>query len=160
MNQPIENRIRKIEERLNKIEQQTEPVKVTRIEIDQGSQLRQQIGQIEREQKGTNLTLDNHTEMLKELSKQSDRHTQAFAKVSELLDVHTETISDLQADVKAIKATQIDHGEILRKHTKRFDRIEISMVELKSAQAEQGKRMDTTDSKLDLILKLLQPRFE
>jgi chromosome segregation ATPase len=32
MDQPIEQRIRKIEERLDKIEQQTEPIKVTRIE--------------------------------------------------------------------------------------------------------------------------------
>ena len=49
-------------------------------------------------------------------------------------------------EIREIKAT-------LNEHTKRFDRIE-------KVQAEQGKRMDAIDSKLDLILKLLQPRFE
>jgi hypothetical protein len=41
MNQPIEDRIKNIEERLGKLERQTEPIKMTRTEIDQGNNLKQ-----------------------------------------------------------------------------------------------------------------------
>lgn len=99
MNQPVEDRFKQIEERLAKVEQQqTEPIKVT----------------VERRQTEVERTLDLHTEMLRELSVQSDRHTQAFVRVSQILDAHTSSISDLQADVTSIKATLSDHGELLR----------------------------------------------
>lgn len=84
-------------------------------------------------------TLDNHLEVLKELSEQSDKHTQAFAKVSELLDAHTESISALQADVSSIKATQSDHGEMLREHGKRFDGVEVLLREILRRLPEKGK---------------------
>ena len=79
----------------------------------------------------------NHTAMLQELSAQSDRHTQAFQKVMEILDTHTESISALQADATLIKATQSDHGEMLKElkttqdeHSKRFDRLETVMLQI------------------------------
>ncbi len=51
-----------------------------------------------------------------------------------------------EGDIREIKAT-------LNEHSEHFDRIETSIAELKATQAEQGQ-------KLDLILKLLQPRLE
>jgi chromosome segregation ATPase len=148
MNQSIEERIRLIERRLDQLEQEAEPINVTRIQIAQSSELRQQIRQIEREQRNTNLTLDNYLEILKELSKQSDRHTEAFTKVSEILGGHTETMSTLQAnvstlqtDVRAIKATQSDQGEILREYIRRFDTIEVSIAELKTEHTKSSERI-------------------
>jgi chromosome segregation ATPase len=136
MNQPLENRLRHIEERLNIVEQQqTEPIKVT----------------IERRQTDTERTLDLHTEMLKGLSTQSDRHTQAFQKVMELLNAHTGAISAVQADVISLKATQSDHGELLKEHSKHFDKLE-------KTQNEQGQKLDSMQKQLTQIVTLLQQK--
>jgi len=136
MNQPLENRLRHIEERLNTVEQQqTEPIKVT----------------IERRQTDTERTLDLHTEMLKELSTQSARHTQAFQKVMEPLNAHMGAISAVQADVISLKATQSDHGELLKEHSKHFDKLE-------KTQNEQGQKLDSIQKQLTQIVTLLQQK--
>jgi chromosome segregation ATPase len=96
----LERLSRDLQERVNRLEQQqTEPMHVTRIELDPG---------------GIQNRLDNHAEMMKEQDEQLHLHTQAFQRVETLLNEHTETISTLQADVSSIKATQSDHGELLR----------------------------------------------
>jgi septal ring factor EnvC (AmiA/AmiB activator) len=69
---------------------------------------------LERRQADTERTLDLHTEMLREHSKKLDMHTQAFQKIVEMLNIQQETISTLHADVISVKATQSDHGELLK----------------------------------------------
>jgi len=99
MNQPVNTQFEELKKRVERLEQQqTEPIKVT----------------IERRQTDAERMLDLHTEMLREHSGKLDMHTQAFQKIADMLDVQNEAISALQADVISIRATQSDHGELLK----------------------------------------------
>lgn len=127
MNQPTEDRLKHLEaeqlllkEEVRKLrEQATEPMKVTRIELDPG---------------GIQNRLDNHAEMMKEISHQVDRHTAAFGQVMALLNAHTGAISELQANVSSIKATLSDHGEMLLSARNALDTVE-------STQEEHGEML-------------------
>lgn len=69
---------------------------------------------LDERQASLELQLENHTEILKELDQKSDLHTQAFVRIETILNAHTEAISASQGDISAIKATQSDHGELLK----------------------------------------------
>lgn len=58
-----------------------------------------------------------------------------------------------RADIANIKATQSDHGELLKTMATKDD-----IAALKVTQDAQGQRQDQMDSKLDQILTLLQQR--
>jgi len=97
----------------------------------------------------TERTLDNHTEILKELSEQSDLHTQAFVRIEAILNAHTETISELQGDVSAIKATQSDHSELLKGLGHQVKDVHAKM----NAQFQQSEaRFDKIEAMLRQIL--------
>ncbi len=135
MNQPTEDRFRRIEERLSKLERQTEPIQITRLEIDSGSMHRK----LDEVQEDTN-TLKIQMEGVRAdvsivKANQSDLREyleEQFKSIGQKQEAHAELIDEL-----------INVGE---DPTKRFDRIDERLV-------EQGQ-------KLDLILKLLQPRGE
>lgn len=100
MNHPTREEFNALAEKVHRLEQQqTEPMRVTRIEV---------------EQKDLVLTLEKHTAMLQMLSEQSDRHTVAFQQIQVLIAAQTEVISALQAEMISMRATQSDHGELLR----------------------------------------------
>ncbi len=90
---------------------------------------------------------------LDNLEKQNRENNFTISDIAHKTTIALGMLTVQEDEAREIKAT-------LNEHSKRFDRIEISIIELKATQAEQGKRMDAIDSKLDLILKLLQPRFE
>ncbi len=106
MNQPTEDRIRKIEERLEKLEQPTEPIKITVDRSEADSVLLQ-----------TLMTMVG---------------TQATD-----IGILKHEMGGARADILAIKATQSDHGELLKEHrellkdhTKRFDKLEKIMLQI------------------------------
>ena len=112
MNQPIEQRITKIEQRLDNLEKQERTYSFTVNDI-------------------------------------AHKTTMALG-----------ILTAQESDIREIKAT-------LNEHSERFDRIETSIAGLKATQAEHGKRFDNIaqvqaeqGQKLDLLLKLLQPRLE
>jgi chromosome segregation ATPase len=98
MNQPIEQRITKIEQRLDNLERQERAYSFTVSDI-------------------------------------AHKTTIALG----MLTAQEADIKEMRTDIGAIKATQAEHGQLLREHGKRFNNIE---------------------QKLDLLLKLLQPRLE
>jgi chromosome segregation ATPase len=83
---------------------------------------------------------------LDNLEKQNRENNFTISDIAHKTTIALGMLTAQEDEIREIKAT-------LNEHTKHFDRIE-------QTQAEQGKRMDAIDSKLDLILKLLQPRFE
>ena len=83
---------------------------------------------------------------LDNLEKQNRENNFTISDIAHKTTIALGMLTVQENEIREIKAT-------LNEHTKRFDRIE-------KTQAEQDKRMDAMDSKLDLILKLLQPRFE
>jgi septal ring factor EnvC (AmiA/AmiB activator) len=136
MNQPINTQFEELKKRVERLEQQqTEPIKVT----------------IERRQTETERILDNHTEMLKEISTEQDSQSDLLQTIFNMAGTqNTDTavlkheMQGARADITSIRATQSDHGELLREHSKHFDKLE-------ATQSEQGE-------KLDLILQLLQKK--
>ena len=98
MNQPIEQRITKIEQRLDNLERQERAYSFTVSDI-------------------------------------AHKTTIALG----MLTAQETDIKEMRTDIGAIKTTQAEHGQLLREHGKRFNNIE---------------------QKLDLLLKLLQPRLE
>jgi chromosome segregation ATPase len=98
MNQPVEQRITKIEQRLDNLERQERAYSFTVSDI-------------------------------------AHKTTIALG----MLTAQEADIKEMRTDIGAIKATQAEHGQLLREHGKRFNNIE---------------------QKLDLLLKLLQPRLE
>jgi len=97
MNQPTDERIDKLEKRVERLERtrgETEPIKVTRIEIE------------------------NHAEILKDVSTKQEELLQMIytmvGKSNTDIAVLKHEMQGARADIIAIKATQSDHGEILR----------------------------------------------
>lgn len=137
------------------------------------------IENIERKQADTEQTFDLHTGMLQELSKKLDTHTHMLiAERTDILllqnnvatlqddvstlktDVSTlkTEMRETRADITSIKATQFDHGELLREHSKRFDKVEVNIAELKATQNVQGQKLDNMHEQLTQILMLLQQK--
>ena len=98
MNQPTEDRIKRLEEEqrqlkeeVRKIKQQTEPMKVTRIELDPG---------------GIQNRLDNHVEMMKEQDEMLSRIYTDVGKVNTEISLLKGGTSEVKAIVANLKATQ------------------------------------------------------
>jgi hypothetical protein len=146
MNQPTREEFEQLKEEVRKLrEQQTEPIKITRLEIDSGSMhkqldsVQQDTAVLKEEMKGA------RADILSLKATQSDHsaffieHGQRLSAIETKQDAHTEVLGQI---------VNISEGD-----TKRFDQIDASITELRSGQAKQ-------DQKLDLILKLMQPKGE
>jgi chromosome segregation ATPase len=105
MNQPVEQRITKIEQRLDNLERQERAYSFTVSDI-------------------------------------AHKTTIALG----MLTAQEADIKEMRTDIGAIKATQAEHGQLLREHGQLL--------------REHGKRFNNIEQKLDLLLKLLQPRLE
>jgi chromosome segregation ATPase len=159
MNQPTREELEEIKRRLARIERQTEPIQITRLEIDAGGIYRK-LDEIEENTNATKIQMEGvRGDFLQIRESQAD--------LRDRLIEHSE-------DLKVIQEKQETHTELLGKligvgegHTKRFDQIDESIAELKSTQAELKSTQAELKSaqaeqgaKLDLILKLLQPGGE
>jgi hypothetical protein len=142
----IEAKQDRFEEELHKLrEQQTEPIRITRLEIDQSS--------MQRQLKSVIQTQADHSEKLDTL----DRHMQdAQADIQVVKANQGDLRGYVEKRFNCIEETQEAHKEVLgqlvnlgESHTKRFDQIEATMAtkeDLKSmATKEDLKSMATKE---------------
>ncbi len=161
-----QQRIDKLEKRVERLEQQqTEPIKITHIEIDTGN-VRERFDRIEQKQA-------DHSERFDTLERGQQELKQILQQNYEaILEGMAKTIRDETIDIKAalfdIKTTQGTYNE-------RFDRIETTMATKEDLKATATKEditivkndiaalkitQDEQGQKLDLILLLLQTKGE
>ena len=155
MNQPTREELEEIKRRLARIERQTEPMRIMRLEIDAGSIYRQldevqeDVGvfktQIEGARADISIVKSNQGDLKEYLEGQ-------FKSIEQKQDAHAELLGQLLDFAESHDATlkTVVTKEDLSKLEARFS---ADIAALKTAQTEQGQ-------KLDLILKLLQPRGE
>jgi len=152
MNQPTEDRIKRLEEEQRQLkeevrklkEQQNEPIKITRLEIDSGN-IHKQLDEVQENTNIAKIEMEGaRADILKIRESQAD--------LRDRLIEHSE-------DLKAIKDKQDAHTEVLGQimnfgedHTKRFDRIDAAMATKDDIAAIKATQ--------DLILQLLQKRGE
>jgi hypothetical protein len=130
-------RIEKLEEEVRKLkEQHTEPVKTV-------------------QRPGIESTLENHTELLKEISTKQDEQEQQLTLI--YTDVgHMKADGgvlkqqglETRADITAIKATQSDHGELLQEMQKTISE---SAAKVKETLEAYDTRLDIRDEKFDKV---------
>lgn len=139
MNQPTEDRFKRLEEEQRQLkeemrqlrEQITEPIKITRLEIDTGS-MHKKLDKVEENTNITKIQMEGtRADILRIGESQAD--------LRDRLIEHSE-------DLKVIKDKQEAHSEVLG--------------QIVNLSEDHTKRFDTVDAKLDLILKLLQSRGE
>lgn len=143
MNQPTEDRFKQFEERqaeiekrLIRVERQTEPIHITRLEIDSGSIFRR-LDEIEENTNVTKIQMEGVSGNLLQIREsQADlrdrliEHSEDLKIIKENQDTHTEILGQLmnfgerieatmatKDGISALKATQDEHSE-------RFDRLE------------------------------------
>lgn len=108
MNQPTREEIEEIKERVKKLEeQQTEPIQVT---VERKYPDRDLLQNLSRSQ-------DEHAKLL-------IAHSRGINTLQTSVDHLTTEMNGARADILSIKATQSDQGELLREHSKRFDKLE------------------------------------
>src|SRR5271157_3917681 len=130
MNQPTRDEIEELKRRVARLERQTEPIQITRLEIESGSLYRK---------------LDDVQEITNSVETKIDGMRGDVFKIRE-------SQADLRDQGQAIKDNQDTHTEILGQLMNFGERIEATMATKDDLKA--------IDSKLDLILKLLQTRGE
>src|SRR5260370_24809580 len=145
----------RIEKRLEALERQTEPIKVTRIELDPGV-IEERLAETNKLLRGIAQTQADHGERLDTLERgQQELKQELFAHSTTWLDTLQEHFHDVKAVLDEIGTKQADHSE-------RFDEIKISMNDLKATIAtkddmtELKATQDEQGAKLDQILTLLQ----
>ena len=144
--QPAREEIEELKERIRRLEQQqTEPIQVT---VERRYPDRELIQEVLRKQDEQFHHLRGE---LESISRRQNEYDKGLLSHSRSINALQNDMAGARADILAIKATQSDHGELLKEQRQRLDRIE-------STQAEQGNRMDTMDGKLDRILALLQQK--
>jgi chromosome segregation ATPase len=144
MNQPIEDRMKRLEEEQKQIkeemrklkEQQTEPIKITRLEIDSGSMHKR----LDAVQEDTNILkiqmegaradirvikanqgdllgyLENHSQRLENIEQKQEAHTEILGQLMNFIEPHDKRFDS------------IEEGQA--EHTKRFDRLEAIMMQI------------------------------
>jgi chromosome segregation ATPase len=134
--QPIENELQEIKRRLTRLERHTEPIHITRLEIESGSLYRRMDDVQEStnavqtkidSMKGDILNIRESQADMKDILKEHGRH---FKEIEEKQETHTEILGQLlnigeatKDDISAIKTVQAEH-------TKRFDRLEAMMMQI------------------------------
>ncbi len=141
MNQPTREEHEELKRRVAKLERQTEPMRIMRLEIDAGSIYRQldsiqeDVGVLKMQMEGVradvSIVKSNQGDLKEYLDEQ-------FKNIEQKQDTHQELIGQM-----------INVGE---DHTKRFDRIDASIAELRSAQDEHTKRFDRLEAMMMQIL--------
>ena len=149
--QPIEQELQEIKRRLTRLERHTEPIQITRLEIESGS-LYRRMDDVQESTNSTQTKIDSVREDVLKI-----RESQADLR---------DRLREQSDDLKAIKEKQEAHTELLgqligigESHTARFDRIDGSIAELRSAQAEHTKRFDRLEGLMMRILERL-PKAE
>ena len=157
MNQPTEDRIKRLEEEQRQLkeevrklkEQQTEPIKITRLEIDSGSMHKQldavqedtnilkiemqgaraDILQIRESQADLRDTLKEHGQHLKAIRTQQERNMETLGNLLNFAESHEKNMAT-KDDIKPM-ATKDDIAALEATQDERFSKLE-------ATQAEQG----------------------
>jgi len=149
MNQPTEDRIRKIEEEQKQLkeevrklrEQMTEPITIPRIELDPG---------------GIQNRLDNHADTLREISQKQDKiatdvdelkidakaYTSDAAIFKNKVERVESDVSTIKDDVEQVKTIQSGHSKFFEEHGRRLSQIEATMAtkdDVSSIKGDIGK---------------------
>jgi len=145
MNQPTEDRFKRLEEEQRQLkeevrklkQQQTEPIKITRLEIDSGSMHKR----LDAVQEDTNILKIEMTgaraDILQIRESQADlrdrliEHGSHLSSIETKQDAHTEVLDQL-----------VNVGE---SHTKRFDQIDTRFYKMKTIMLQILNRMPKTE---------------
>lgn len=101
----LEHQNKAFEERIKRLEQHTEPITIPRIELDPG---------------GIQNRLDNHAEIMKEISKKQDEQEQSLTLIFTDVGHMKVDIGKLKGEVSMLKQTVSQGFEAMEK---RFDAI-------------------------------------
>ena len=140
--QPIRDELQEIKRRLNRLERYTEPIQITRLEIESGSLYRK---------------LDDVQEVTNSVETKIDGIRGDVFKIRESQADLTDRLIDYSEDLKVIKDKQGVHQDLIgqligvgEEHTKSLERIEAIM-----ATKDDIKNMATKDD-ISKIVNLLQ----
>ncbi|HEY4034779.1 MAG TPA: hypothetical protein VGL94_12535 [Ktedonobacteraceae bacterium] len=134
----------------------TEPITIPRIELDPG---------------GIQNRLDNHAEILKDISKKYDEQEQQLTLIyTDIGHMKTDVgvlkgsvnalktdVEDVKADVKSIKATQSDHGEQFKEHSERLIRIEARLETM--ATRDDVRKIEATQERQEQLMQAILSRL-
>jgi chromosome segregation ATPase len=137
--QPIENELQEIKRRLTRLERHTEPIQITRLEIESGS-LYRKLDDVQESTNAVQTKIDsmkgdilNIRESQADIKERLIEHNEELKAIKERQDVHQDLIGNLIAIGES-------HTKILESHTKSLERIEATM-----ATKDDIKNMATKD---------------
>jgi chromosome segregation ATPase len=120
MNQPTRDEHEELKERVKKLEEQhTEPIQIT---VERKYPDRDLLQNLSRSQ-------DEHAKLL-------IAHSRGINTLQTSIDHLTTEMNGARADIMSIKATQSDHGELLREHGQALAEIKEEIAEIKEEIAE------------------------
>ena len=141
MNQPINDELQEIKRRLARLERQTEPIQITRLEIESGSLYRK---------------LDDVQEVTNAVETKIDGVRGDVFKIRE-------SQADLRDSLKVIKDNQDTHTEILGQLMNFGERIEATMAtkdDIKNmATKDDIERIEETQERQEQLLKAILDRL-
>ncbi len=162
MNYPTRDEFEQLKEEVRKLrEQQTEPIRITRLEIVQ-SDLSKRLGlvqedvailrfdvaalnvemrgaradilQIKESQADLRDTFKEHGQCLKSIEEKQDAHSEILEKLVDFAELHDATLKEHTQVLK-------EHTRVLKEHAQRFDRIEATQTEHSSMLKEHGQML-------------------
>ncbi len=160
----MEQRLDDLEKRVEKLEQikgQTEPIKISRIEIDAGD-MRERLDELERKQaeainllRGIREAQADHGEKFDTLAhvqqeSKEELRQEIYTISSTWLESLQENIYDIKMVQDAIKTTQADHSE-------RFDRLD---YQIKDVHAKLDTQHQQSQSRFDKLEAMLSQLFD
>lgn len=132
MDQPTREEFEDHEQRIRKLEQQTEPIKVTRIELDSSGVL-EHMSQTNKLLKGMTEMLPDHGEKLDTLTRGQQEIKQDIKAIHDVFvgdfdRIETamatkDDITRLETTTNALKTTQDEHGQLLSEHSQMLKQI-------------------------------------
>jgi chromosome segregation ATPase len=137
-------------------EQVTEPIKIDRLELDRGGtqellkEANKKLERIIQTQTDRSEKFDKLEHGQRELSKKQEEHARLLIAHSRSISALQEEMKGARADIAAIKATQSDHGEMLKNMATKED-ISTMKGEISTLKKNQGEQHEM----LRQILRLL-----
>jgi chromosome segregation ATPase len=137
MNQPTEDRIKRLEEEQRQLkekvrkleEQQTEPIRIDRLEIDRGG-THKRLDEIEENTNITKIQMEGARADIRvvkanqgDIQGYLENHSQRLESIEQKQDDHSELLGQLITVGEKSEATQDEH-------TKRFDKLESLMMQI------------------------------
>ncbi len=150
----IEEQQKEFVKRLEDIERQTEPIKVTRVEIDTGG-IQERLAENNKLLRGIAQAQADHSERFDMLERSQQELMQ------ELQAHSTAWLETLQENFDETKAVLIEIGTKQADHSERFDEVKVGVNDIKATMAtkdEMAALKADHGAKLDMILQLLQQR--